>query len=168
MALHHDLLAQARLLATHEPRKPKQASLRRAISTAYYALFHLLTSEAAGSWLTGAGRDALRASLRRAFDHSTMRRACQEIVKPNEGKLHSALCGVPCPPRLKDVAAAFVELQQARHEADYDVTHRYTRREALEMVMLAEGAFDDWRAARNSIPAEAFLAALIAERGMGR
>ena len=33
-----------------EPRNPKQASLRRALSTAYYALFHLLISEAVANW----------------------------------------------------------------------------------------------------------------------
>jgi hypothetical protein len=46
MSLHADLLAQARRLVSQDPRRPRQASLRRAISTAYYALFHLLISEA--------------------------------------------------------------------------------------------------------------------------
>jgi hypothetical protein len=31
-------------------RRSKQASLRRAVSTAYYALFHLLIDEAVGKW----------------------------------------------------------------------------------------------------------------------
>lgn len=39
MSLHADLLKQARHLATKERRRPSQASLRRAISAAYYALF---------------------------------------------------------------------------------------------------------------------------------
>ncbi len=46
MSLHDDLLEQAKHLANREPRRPKQASLRRAISAAYYALFHLLVDEA--------------------------------------------------------------------------------------------------------------------------
>ena len=37
--ISHDLLAQARILATREPRRPKQATLRRSVSTCYYALF---------------------------------------------------------------------------------------------------------------------------------
>src|SRR5712692_5365690 len=41
-----DLLEQARHLANREKKRPRQASLRRAVSTAYYALFHLLISEA--------------------------------------------------------------------------------------------------------------------------
>ena len=48
MSLQQDLLRQARHLATKEPRRPSQASLRRAVSAAYYALFHLLVDEAIG------------------------------------------------------------------------------------------------------------------------
>ena len=47
MSLHSDLLDQAGVLVRLEPRKPRQASLRRAVSAAYYALFHLLSEEAA-------------------------------------------------------------------------------------------------------------------------
>ena len=46
MAFPGDLLEQAKHLSKRERRKPKQASLRRAVSTAYYALFHLLIEEA--------------------------------------------------------------------------------------------------------------------------
>ena len=42
MRLPEGLLEQAQHLVKREPKRPKQASLRRAISTAYYALFHLL------------------------------------------------------------------------------------------------------------------------------
>jgi uncharacterized protein (UPF0332 family) len=41
-----DLLQQAYHLARKERLNPRQASLRRAVSTAYYALFHLLIDEA--------------------------------------------------------------------------------------------------------------------------
>ena len=42
--MHEDLLAQAVTLATIDPKKPKQANLRRAISAAYYALISLSRS----------------------------------------------------------------------------------------------------------------------------
>lgn len=45
MGLPEDLLEQAGHLARRERKRPRQASLRRAVSAAYYALFHLLTSE---------------------------------------------------------------------------------------------------------------------------
>ena len=44
--MHEDLLKQAARLATLDVKKPKQANLRRAISSAYYAVFHLLVDEA--------------------------------------------------------------------------------------------------------------------------
>ena len=46
MPFPDDLLEQAYDLAQKELISPKQASLRRAVSTAYYALFHLLIDEA--------------------------------------------------------------------------------------------------------------------------
>lgn len=168
VALHHDLLRQARILATHEPRRPKQASLRRAISAAYYSLFHLLTWEASARFIKGPNREPLRASLRRAFAHKMMKDACREIVKPNAGNLHRSLCGNPVPPDLLVVARTFVDLQQARHEADYDTSKGFTRRETLDQVEAAEQATARWNAIRKTIPADAFLAALLALNGMSR
>ncbi len=59
--LHDDLLALA--LKTFEldsgPGRPKQANLRRAVSTAYYALFHLLVHDATAS-LTLGGADVTK------------------------------------------------------------------------------------------------------------
>jgi uncharacterized protein (UPF0332 family) len=49
MALAEDLLDQAFLLLNKESKNPKQASLRRVVSTAYYALFHLLIQEASAN-----------------------------------------------------------------------------------------------------------------------
>jgi hypothetical protein len=45
MSLHADLLEQAGHLAQFDPTRPKQANLRRAVSSANYALFHMLASE---------------------------------------------------------------------------------------------------------------------------
>ncbi len=47
MSLASDLLDQASILADLDPMKPKQASLRRAISAAYYSVFHLLIDDGA-------------------------------------------------------------------------------------------------------------------------
>ncbi len=43
----NDLLATALRLARASPRKPRRMELRRAISTAYYALFHTAAEDAA-------------------------------------------------------------------------------------------------------------------------
>ena len=67
MTLANDLLAQAKHLATKEPRRPRDASLRRAVSSAYYALFHLLTAEASKLLVSGSDREGLRNSSRAAL-----------------------------------------------------------------------------------------------------
>jgi hypothetical protein len=40
--MHDDLFAQAEMLAKVDATKPKQVNLRRAVSSAYYAVFHYL------------------------------------------------------------------------------------------------------------------------------
>lgn len=64
MAFAEDLLVQACNLARRERTKPKQASLRRAVSTAYYAPFHLLIKDA----VRDGKRDDHRAEPARAFE----------------------------------------------------------------------------------------------------
>ncbi|MBK7760929.1 MAG: hypothetical protein IPI35_31860 [Deltaproteobacteria bacterium] len=86
MSLHDDLLAQASRLARSEPRRPKQASLRRAVSTAYYALFHLLISE--GSTVMSPMSDAkLRVIVARAFQHGAMK----AVASDSQGKFSKEL-----------------------------------------------------------------------------
>lgn len=70
MTLHHDLLEQAEHLAKRETKKPKQASLRRAVSSAYYALFHLLVSDGARR-LAPAKPDGLDVLIQRALAMAT-------------------------------------------------------------------------------------------------
>jgi len=63
MPFADDLLEQAHHLATREAGEPKQASLRRAVSTAYYALFHLLIDEAVSQWSVERQRSILARTL---------------------------------------------------------------------------------------------------------
>lgn len=141
MSLHADLIAQARHLCQKEPRRPKQASLRRAISTAYYGLFHGLIAAASASFLPHRHR-ALRPALARVFEHRKMLEACQRLLRLRTHPVAMApLVGsAALPPDLGTVAEAFVALQQARHEADYDLARRFTRSEAEDLVDLADAA----------------------------
>ena len=114
MTLASDLLAQAQHLAGREPRRPRQASLRRAVSTAYYALFHLLIREASQRLLRGP---AMQKLVARVFTHTEMSKASRSF---SGGTLPQKFVGIigsqPLPLALRNVANAFVELQQARHE----------------------------------------------------
>jgi hypothetical protein len=74
MSFADDLLEQAYHLANREPEN--QANLRRAVSTAYYALFHLLIDEAVGNW--GIARQ--RSILARTFEHGKMKSVCESHV----------------------------------------------------------------------------------------
>jgi len=68
MAYPDDLLQLALELADLHPGKAHQPSLRRALSTGYYALFHLLVSEATSNCTD----PQFRATLARVFDHGPM------------------------------------------------------------------------------------------------
>src|SRR6185503_1425183 len=78
MSLADDLRRQAYHLATREPRRPKQASLRRAVSAAYYAIFHLLVDEATLMMFGGrTDRRRFRYVLARDFSHQSVVAACK-------------------------------------------------------------------------------------------
>jgi hypothetical protein len=127
VALPDDLLAQARFLARREPKRPRQASLRRAISAAYYALYHLLVSVGASA-MAPRQPSGLRPRVQRAFAHDEMKRVCQQFLQGHVGSLTPALQALvadPMEPELATIADAFVALQEARHSADYDTTELF-------------------------------------------
>jgi len=144
MAYHDDLLDQADHLAVRDPKRPKQANLRRAVSTAYYALFHLLVSEAVSYWRI----ERQRAALARSFDHRKMKGACSSCRSPVA--------------ELKAVAEAFVILQQSRHLADYDNSKAWTRVDAVTEVTRARGAFAQWERIKTRAESQDFLLSLFA------
>ena len=72
------------------------------------------------------------------------------------------MSGQAVQPELAGIATTFVDLQQARHEADYDTTRRFTRQDVIDLVDRAEQAFQDWHAVRRSLQADVFLAGLLA------
>ena len=125
MGIAADLLALADRLARPGPEDPLQASWRKSVSTAYYALFHLLVSEAVQCW---SGSPGARLSLERAFDHKRMKEISASVVN-DSWKAWSA-SPPPVPDDLKAVAKAFVDLQAARHQADYDSATTWSQTEA--------------------------------------
>jgi uncharacterized protein (UPF0332 family) len=177
--LPQQLLDVARHLAKREPKRPREGSLRRAVSSAYYALFHLLVHDACSMLLRGEQR--LRCHLARVFNHNEMKAACHRVLSghlspssPKSGmvprrsgskpakqtppvKGAQKSTSVPPPPRLVAVAQAFVDLQEARHAADYAVDRKFTRTEVLGLIAQAEQAFVDWAAIEKDPLARLFL-----------
>ncbi|MGO9111376.1 MAG: hypothetical protein ACLP9L_19285 [Thermoguttaceae bacterium] len=160
MPLHQDLLILARELVDRNPAAPVEADLRRGVSTAYYALFHLLVQEATNRLIQAV---TLRPRIARAFDHKTMKTVCQEYVtlSPNRAGQLITATGQLIPPHLQELASEFVSLQQARHQADYDTGAVITQAQADTDVMRAELAVLDWAAVQADPAADTFLAELL-------
>lgn len=165
---------QARALATKEARKPKQASLRRAVSAAYYSLFHLLTEDAAKAMFPSADAQELRAVVRRAFEHATMKEVAQGIASTNPAKIWQAFFAKPSP-ELILVARTFVDLQRARYQADYDFSRPFDRDQVIDLVDRTDAANKAWKSIRKNprskaygIEALTFLAALMVHRQVSR
>lgn len=157
-----DLLEQAKHLANREKKRPRQASLRRAVSTAYYALFHLLIHEATLNWK----RAGQRALLARFFEHGKMKNACEKQRGDCAKYFHASPPPAPGPDldfmnNLYRVANTFFQSQQQRHSADYDNSKVWTRTEVLTLIQLVEEAFDSWKQVRKHDDAQAFLVSLL-------
>lgn len=135
MTLSRDLLTTARRLARASPSKPRQADLRRAVSTAYYALFHALAKECADRFVGTSSRRSPDAWTQayRAVDHGPAKNACGEA-----GNLGFHV-------NIIRFANAFTSLQEERHRADYDPDTRYSRADVLVLVANAEHAMKDFR-----------------------
>jgi uncharacterized protein (UPF0332 family) len=153
MAYHDDLLNQALQLAHGTP--PTQACLRRAVSSAYYAVFHLLIAEAVSNW----NNVGLRAALTRAFDRGTMKTASNRLLNardfPFTGEDPVVAGG------LRLVARTFVQLQEDRHFADYNLTRDVELTEALSQVKSAEKVFTTWPTIRTAQITQEYLVSLV-------
>lgn len=162
MPLANDLLEQAYHLARRERKRPKQASLRRAISTSYYALFHLLISEATKNWKNADQR----AALGRFFGHGSMvsasnaqRGKCNVYINSNPPPAAGA--DLDCMRHLQTVSLAFSQAQEQRHSADYDVSKTWTRVEAMAIIDQVDAAFKSWSAIRDHKFAQEYLLSLL-------
>jgi hypothetical protein len=158
MAYHDDLIQQAIFLSElGVPNEPKQVDLRRAVSAAYYGLFHLLTSEAAQNWRHVSQRDRFV----RLFDHGRMK-ACSSRISSRPIAVDPTQ--IPVATDLKNVADSFVKLQQARHTADYDNSRVWSRTQVYEMLALATDAIAAWSSIRDTEMAQDFLLDLMGTR----
>jgi len=143
-------------LANPAPTEPQQAFFRRSISTAYYALFHLLVQEAVQCW---TGSATARFSLERRFEHKTMKDVSNAVLR-------SSWRGwsVPSPvvPReLEAVAKVFVKLQEARQQADYDNAKTWESTGVEAHVADAQLAFANWAKIKTHPAANEYLLSLL-------
>lgn len=157
MGLADDLLGLADRLAKSASTNPEQASLRRAVSTAYYALFHLLAGEVAQLWHGGSAISRQR--LERALEHTVMKEVSQTFSSSAWTNWNKQQVAVP--DELREVAKAFVSLQQERHDADYNSGRVWSPVEAQSKVDQARLAFQQWRVVQTQEIAQDYLLSLL-------
>ncbi len=157
------LLDQAdRLTAPPGVGAPRQADLRRAISSAYYGVFHAVVTEAADTFVGKTLRHTPRYELvYRSVHHRSLREVCEDVVKPKLPAKY--LRYVPkggFGPDLIALATAVTELQEKRHSADYDPLFRVRTSDAVLAVATGRTALVRLRSA-NRTRRKAFLSLVV-------
>lgn len=112
------------------PGRPRQVMLKRAVSTAYYGMFHALGRSNADALVgtTPTGPDIqLWLNIYRALDH-----------REAKDKLASYRQKNPVP-EVSNFAAVFTSMQTHRHNADYNPLRSFTRGE-VSTIDRAEAA----------------------------
>lgn len=157
------LLEQAERLVVPPPAgPPRQVDVRRAISAAYYAVFHFILTEAAddlaGKTKKGSPRYAL---VYRSVDHSKLKDLCLEMKKPilpAKYQRYSPARGFGS--NIQAFASALVELQEKRHAADYDPAIRVKTSDAKLAIGTARSAIRRFGMASRA-RRKAFLSLLL-------
>ena len=134
-----NLVAAARDLASVGRGRPRQANLCRAVSTAYYAMFHCLAASCANTIVGGAGSDRSYPTwlqTYRALEHGTAR-----------SRFRNRSYIVKFPPEIRSFADKFLEMQEKRHKADYDPSINFPRLDVLSDIAAVEKAIDEFNQA---------------------
>lgn len=156
--LAQGFVGAARALVPGTARRPRQAYLRRAVSTAYYAVFHALARTCADA-LVGATRrsrpNKAWVEVYRGLDHGPARNACSQTAN------------VGFPAGIEDFADAFKQLQAARHLVDYDPMIRLSKVEAEGFITLAEDSIAALKAVGRTDRVAFATWVLITTKGAG-
>jgi hypothetical protein len=158
------LLRHARQLAERstDTESPRSVHARRAVSAAYYALFHRVCMGVASTVVPGES-DRARWELCRTFDHKAVETVArwadgrQRPPRPLTGLADQALTG----PQITVLARNLVHLKQWRHDADYNFLVVVGRLSALQAVDKARDAIDAVNVVVDSPAWRAFSALLL-------
>ena len=151
-----DLIAVGRATLTPQPpaTQPAPAAIRRAISTAYYAAFHALTSSNADV-LIGPANDQLTTDawirIYRGLNHSHAKSQLQQ----NRTRLSVD---------AQIFADLLSDLQNERHNADYNPRATFTAQAATTWLNNAEAAITDFLQTSQSERAAIAILTLIRAR----
>ena len=134
-----ELLQLARHIVEHRRRRPSQVSLRRALSTAYYALFHALAQN---------GADELVGKTAALRESDAWQMAYRGV---EHGRATSVFRNGPFmarfSPAIREFGRFFIEMQNSRQRADYNPRANFTKSFVLECISDAERMVARFRAA---------------------
>lgn len=148
------LFEQAERLITDRPR---QVDLRRAISTAYYAVFHAIVAAAADQTVGRRARGSAQHALAyRSVNHNGLRNLCNAVWQTPVSPKYRPYAPEGFGPDIAAFAKAVVELQVRREAADYDPLQRFARADARFAVNSGRSALRRFQAAQVPLR-EAFL-----------
>jgi hypothetical protein len=139
--------------------QPRSVNLRRAVSAAYYAVFHGVVGAATEHLLPGAAPEE-RHRLARSFTHANLRNACEYVLHPNKSPKESIAAAAASNAVLVDVADAALLLQEQRHAADYDHLADFTKVGALQAVDTARDALSKLADLQGTVDLQRFLSLL--------
>jgi hypothetical protein len=144
--VEHLLDQSVTLLGRPSGGRHRQANLRRAVSTAYYAVFHTILASFADRLVGRARRTTSPYVLAyRSVDHRAVGGLCGVAVRPAPPpKYVGFLPSVGFAPAIKAFAGIVLELQQERYRADYDPSWSIKSSEARSLVSAARDAITQW------------------------
>ena len=151
-----------RLVAPPPAGPPRQVDLRRAISAAYYAVFHYILAATADDFVGVTKRGTKRYTLvYRSVDHRALRDLCTELKKQNlPAKYQRYAPANGMGQNIQAFASAFVELQEKRHSADYDPSVRLKTSDVKLVIATAKSAVRRFEKASEG-RRKSFLALLL-------
>jgi hypothetical protein len=121
---------------------PSDAQLRRAVSSAYYALFHRVVRAGAQRFM-GPGTEARPGYnlIYRGFTHSRLKDVCKRLdITPLAPRMQEQLGRQSVGQDMRDFASGFVALQELRELADYDSQAAFQQSDAIGSVEAADFA----------------------------
>jgi hypothetical protein len=151
-----------RLIASPPHGPPRQVDLRRAISSAYYGVFHAVLAAVANRFI-GSTKQAtsLYSLVYRSIDHHALRNLCLEVTKTNLSPKyipHTPTGGFGA--EIRGFAEGTIELQEKRHSADYDPSIRFNTSDAVLVIHVARTALAQFNSA-SADARDAFLSLLL-------
>ncbi len=156
-----DLIRHAiRLLGNTAKSESGTADLRRAVSAAYYGLFHHL-SEAAVQQIAPQVSLETANRIHRWLDHQEIKRICIEFAKIHLNHPLRDLLGDSSSVAMQTVAVAFIQLQEARHSADYDMGYQLNWEDARQLIAVAAKAITAWDRLAPSAESNIFVLSLF-------